>query len=244
LEYLNDNLEKFLPYFEDLRSRLYKGMILIVVFFVGGFLSAGVIIKKLLEFIHVEGVTITTYSPFNFADVAMDVGFFLALMVAIPYVIFSFYAFIMPALTKSEQMKLLKSIPLSIFLFVTGFAYGFFILYYSLEFLAAVNIGLGIANFWNIGQFLSQIFITAALLGLVFQFPLFLTLLVKLGIITPQTLKNKRRIAYFSLFGLSALLPPTDGISLIAMVLPLVLLYEVTIWFNIISDNKKISCLD
>jgi len=78
------------------------------------------------------------------------------------------------------------------------------------------------------------------LLGLVFELPLLLSLLIKLGITTPQTLKNNRRIAYFLTICLTALLPPTDGVSLIAMALPLVLLYEGTILLN----NKKILCLD
>jgi len=235
LEEFKKNFEKFLPFLEDLRKRLYRGVILFVVFFLGGFLSAGEILKKTLSFIHLDQVTITTHSPFQFVDVAMDVGFFLAIMVSVPYIIYSFYVFIIPALTKREKIKLLKTVPVSVGLFVTGFFYGFFILYYALELLAAVNVSLGIANFWNISQFLSEIFITSALLGLLFEFPILLNLLIKLGIITPQTLKDKRRIAYFLILCLVSLLPPTDGISLIAMALPLVLLYEGTILLN----NKK-----
>src|SRR3989344_2081430 len=151
-EELNENVEKFLPYLKDLLTRLYRGIILLVVFFVIGFLSAGVIVKKLLEFTKVEGVTIATSSPFNFINIAVDIGFFLAIIVFVPYIIYSFYAFIVPALTRSEKIKLLKSIPLSIGLFVAGFSYGFFILSFSLELLASINISLGIANFWNIGQ--------------------------------------------------------------------------------------------
>ena len=217
---------------EDLRYRLYCGVILFVVFFLGGFLSAGIILKKILKLVHIDQVVIATSAPFQFTDIAMDVGFFLAILVSAPYIIYSFYVFIMPALTRSEKMKLFKSIPLSVGLFITGFFYGFFILYYALGLLASINIGLGIANFWNIGQFLSQMLITSALLGLVFEFPLLLSLLIKLGITTPQTLKNNRRIAYFLTFCLTALLPPTDGVSLLAMALPLVLLYEGTILLN------------
>jgi len=220
---------------EDLRQRLYRGVILFVIFFVVGLLSTGMILKKILDLVHFDQVTIATSSPFQFADIAMDFGFFLAIMVCVPYIIYSFYIFLVPALTKNEQVKLLKSTPLSIGLFIIGFSYGFFILYYALEALASINASLGIANFWNIGQFLSQIFITSALLGLVFEFPLLLTLLIKLGIITPKTLKGQRRVAYFLVFALTALLPPTDGISLVAMALPLVLLYEVTIVLN----NRK-----
>jgi len=217
---------------EDLRGRLFRGVILFAIFFVAGFFFAGTILKKILELVHLDQVTIAASSPFQFIEIAMDFGFFLAIMVCVPYIIYSFYVFIVPALTKNERIKLLKSTPLSIGLFVIGFFYGFFVLNYALEALASINIGLGIANFWNIGQFLSQVFITSALLGLIFEFPLLLTLLIKLGIITPQTLKNQRRVAYFLMLLLTALLPPTDVLSLIAMVLPLVLLYEVTILLN------------
>ena len=234
MEELNKNIEKFLPFLEDLRQRLYRGVILFIAFFVIGFLSTGTILKKVLGLVHIDNVTIATSSPFQYVEVAMNIGFFLALMVCIPYIIYSFYVFIMPALTRGEQIKLLKSIPLSIGLFIIGFSYGFFILYYALELLASLNISLGIANFWNISQFLSEIFTTSALLGLVFEFPLLLALLVKLSVMTPQTLKNYRRVAYALMVSSVALLPPTDGMSLVAMTLPLVLLYEVTI---ILLDN-------
>lgn len=169
----------------------------------------------------------------------MDIGFFLALIVTIPYIIHSFYGFIVPALTKKERRQLFRTIPLSIGLFCFGFVYGFFILYNALELLATINSTLGIANFWNISQFLSQMFVTSALLGLVFQFPLFLSLCITLGVLTPQNLKEHRRAAYFLVALMTSLLPPTDGISLLAMALPLVLLYEMTILFN-----KKKVCLD
>jgi sec-independent protein translocase protein TatC len=237
-EELNKKIEKFLPFLEDLRYRLYRGVILFVVFFFVGFLSTRIILKKLLDIVHIDQVTIATSSPFQFIDIAMNFGFFLAIIVCIPYIIYSFYSFTIPALTKSEKIKLLKSIPISIGLFIVGFFYGFFILYYALGILASININLGIANFWNIAQFLSQIFVTSALLGLVFEFPLLLTLLIKFEIISIKNLKDKRRVAYFLMLALTALLPPTDGLSLIAMALPLVLLYEITIMLN----NKKL-CL-
>lgn len=220
---------------EDLRSRLYRGVVLFIVFFFGGFFFAGVILEKILSFVHLDQVVIAASSPFQFINIAMDVGFFLAIMVSVPYIIYSFYVFILPALTRSERIKLMKSIPISVGLFVIGFMYGFLILYYALELFASINIGLGIANIWNISQFLSEIFITAALLGFIFEFPLLLTLLIKVGVLTPQILKDKRRVAYFLMLCITALLPPADVLSLFAMTLPLVMLYEATILLN----NKK-----
>lgn len=200
--------------------------------FVVGFMSAGVILKKIVGFVAIDDVVLAASSPFQFVEIAMNIGFFMAILVTTPYAVYSLYVFILPALTKSEKKELLKSVPMSVCLFIFGFFYGFFILYYALGMLASLNTSLGIANFWNIGQFLSQMLTTAALLGLVFEFPVVLTLLIKFGIITPKTLKDHRRIAYFLLLFLVVLLPPTDGLSLLAMVVPLVLLYEVTIVLN------------
>lgn len=222
-------MQKFLPFFEDLRHRLYRSAVLFAVSFAVGLFSVMAVMKRVLAYVQIDQVVIATSSPFQFANVAMNFGFFIALMVTIPYVVYSFYAFISPALTKRERRTLLKSVPLCIFLFVLGFSYGFFVLYFALELLAAINTQLGIANFWNVGQFLSEMVVTSALLGLVFEFPLLLTLLVKMGVLTTQHLKDKRRIAYFSTLLLTAMLPPTDGLSLVVMSLPLVLLYEATI---------------
>lgn len=236
MEDFKKNLDEFLPYLEDLRSRLYRGVILFILAFFGGFFLTGTILKKILDFVHLDEVTIATSSPFQFIEVAMDFGFFLAIIVTVPYIIYSFYVFIMPALTLSEKVNLLKSVPLSALLFIVGFVYGFFTLNYALGVLAAINVRLGVANFWNIGQFLSQIFTTSALLGFVFEFPLLLTALIKLKIIDSTILKNKRKFAYFLMFTVTAMLPPTDIVSLIAMTLPLMVLYELTILLN---NNKE-----
>lgn len=227
-----ENLTKFLPFLEDLRRRLYRGVILFIsVFFVGA-LSAGVILKYALSMVHLRDVTVATYSPFQFADLAMDTGFFLGLIVSVPYLIYSLYAFVSPALTHNEKRRLFRSVPISVGLFALGFTYGFFILYYALQLLAEVNVQLGIANIWSVSQFFSQIFLTAALLGVVFELPLLLSLLIKLGVLKQRSLKQKRRIAYFAIFCLVSLLPPTDGVSLMAMSLPLIVLYEATILLN------------
>lgn len=232
MEDFKKNVAKYLPYLEDLRRRLYRGAVVFVLVFLGSFLSSAVILKNILRFFQNDDVVIAASSPLQFTEVAMDIGFFVAIMVSVPYIIYSFYAFASPALTRSERMSIYKSIPICVGLFIVGFIYGFFILYYALGVLAALNASLGIANFWNVSQFLSQMLLTSVLLGMIFELPLLLTLLIKMGILSVQTLKNSRRVAYFIASSLAAILPPTDGVSLLAMALPLVLLYEGTILLN------------
>lgn len=211
---------------EDLRGRLYRVVAIFFVVFFCGLFSAGEILKRVLKLVQIDQVVIAATSPFQYINLAMNVGFFLAITVSVPYLMYTLYVFAAPALAPRERRELLKAIPISAGLFISGFFYGLFILYYALGVLASINTRLGIANFWNIGQFLSEMLVTAVLLGLVFEFPLLLFLLIKLGIIRTQILRDNRHIAYLLALGFTALLPPTDIISLLAMTLPLVLLYE------------------
>ena len=98
--------------------------------------------------------------------------------------------------------------------------------------IAQVNTSLGLKNMWDAGMFISELTLTATLLGVLFQFPLVMTGLIKMGILDKQFLKNNRRGAYAIITIIVALLPPTDGISLIVMTIPLVNLYEISILWN------------
>lgn len=231
------NLQKFLPYLEDLRSRVYWSTIIFCIVFIGGFFSSAFVLKHFVAFFNIKDVLIATTSPFQFADLAVDIGFFFAIIITLPLIIFHIYSFLYSALTRKEKLWFILSVPLSLLLFSIGFMYGFFILYSSFGLLAQINEGLGIKNIWDIGTFLSQIFITSSLLGIIFQFPLILSACIKLQLIQANLLKEKRRLALFIIFIIVSLLPPTDGLSLIAMALPLIILYEGTILIN--TNNKK-----
>lgn len=229
---IQNNIQKFLPYLEDLQKRFYQSTIISVLAFIIGFLSSGYIIKIFMKYFHIDNVIVATTSPFQFANVAVNIGIFAGLLTALILFTYHFFMFASNALTKKELRKLLFGIPLSFILFVVGFGYGFFILFYSFTLLAKVNESLGIQNIWDISLFISQIAITSALLGLIFQLPLVLSLLIKMNVITVEFLKSKRRFMILLLCILTSLLPPTDGLSLIAMALPLYILYEATIFIN------------
>ncbi len=234
---LSEHIQKFLPYLEYLRVKLYHSALVFIVVFIVGFFSSGFILDHFFEFFRLDGVTIATTSPFQFADLAMDIGFFLGLLCTLPIVAYFMFSFLMPALNARERRMVLVSVPVSILLFVVGFLYGFFILYYSFGLLAQINRTLGIQNIWDVSAFLSQLFLTASLLGVVFEFPVIVTALVRLGALSIETLRSSRKTAVFILFLVVSLLPPTDGVSLVAMALPLVVLYEATLFINRNTHN-------
>ncbi len=232
MEKFKSFIAKFTPYLEDIRRRLYVIAVIFALLFVVGFLSTGKILKYILSFFQIEDVVIATTSPFQFADLSINIGLFLAFCVSCPILIYNLFRFLLPAMTAKERGVFLLLIPLATGLFFFGFAYGFLIMYYALIILAQINVAIGIKNIWDIGMFLSQIMLTSTLLGVLFQFPIVLTLIIRSGFLDVSFLKQKRRIAFAIAFGFTALLPPTDGLSLIAMALPLILLYECTIFVN------------
>ena len=231
-----DNLQKnfatYAIYFEDLRRRIFLLIKIFIVVFAFGFFATPPAIKFILNYLNTDDITITTTSPFQLINLAMSIGFFFACAVIVPILVFHLYSFFKPGLLRKERRIFFLSLPISFGLFILGFSYSAGMLYYAIQFIAKVNISLGIVNYWDISLFISEIVMTSSLLGLLFIFPLFTTILIRLGLLSVDFLKSKRRHAVAIIFIIVSLLPPTDGISLILMAAPLMLMFELTILFN------------
>ncbi len=238
MENLKALYEKSLPYLEEIRKRLYRTVLFFSVCFAIGFFATATILRHTLHFFEVKDVVIATTSPFQFTDLSIDIGFLSAMILTSPVLIYQAFMFLRPALSKREKGWFFMLVPLTLALFLLGFAYGFAVMYYALIILANINMSIGIQNIWDIGMFLSQIVLTSTLLGLLFQFPIVVTFIIRFGFMDVGFLKDKRRLAVVIIFIFVSLLPPTDGLSLIAMALPLVLLYEVTIFINSVFGRK------
>ena len=236
-----DYVARYGDYLEEIRKRLYRVVVVFVVVFIAGFFAGNFVIRQLLSFLRIKDVVIVATSPFQLIGLAADIGFFIAILVTLPFSIQQIYAFLRSGLRRRERMIFLKLIPLAIFLFLLGFIYGLVVLYYALEIIAAINVSLGVANLWNVSQFIAQIVLTASLLGVLFEFPLVLTFLIRIGVLKVSFLKAKRRHAVVVILILVALLAPVDAVTFIVMCIPLLAMYEITIRVN--SSKMKHSAL-
>jgi sec-independent protein translocase protein TatC len=236
---LQKSISKYAVYFEELRRRLFSLTKMFAIIFAVGFFAAPQVIKFMMKYLNTfKDVTMVTTSPFQLIELSMSFGFFFACIITVPIFIYHLYSFLKPGLLPKERKFFLLSLPLGLGLFLLGFVYSCGMLYLAIELMAQVNIGLGVANYWDIGTFLSQMVLTSALLGILFIFPLVISFLIKLGIMTVDFLKAKRRHAVVIIFIIVSLLPPTDGLSLVLMSAPLVLIYEFTILFNRKSNRR------
>ena len=155
------------------------------------------------------------------------------LLVAIPFVFYEIWKFVRPAL-KPTELKYTRGIIFWVsFFFFVGVAFGYFMLApFTFNFLANYTIGgLGVIEYRpTLSDYLDTLIDIALGAGIAFELPMATWLLSKLGIITPQFLRNYRKYAYVVLLVLAAVITPSpDWGSQLIVVVPLVLLYEISI---------------
>lgn len=229
LSRLGESYEEYQPYLSDIIIRVRRVAIVFMLAFIIGFACAAPAVRAIIFSLDLQSVTVVVTSPFQLFNLSVSIAGMIAAAISVPYLIWNLYAFLRPGLTRTEVISAFKIIPLSVVLFLAGAAFGAISLYWGLAVMAKQAALFGLQNFWDVGTFISQIITTASLLGIIFQFPIVLGLLFKAGVLEYSHFAGKRPIVYASTLILVAILPPSDGISLIIMTLPIILLYELTL---------------
>ena len=163
-------------------------------------------------------------------------------IIAFPYVFWQFWKFVKPALTKKELQKTSGVIFWVSLLFFTGVLFGYFVIApYAINFFAKFQLDKNIENRWTIGSYFD--IMTPLILGsgLTFQLPLAMFFLAKIGIVSATILRKVRKYAIVIIFIVAAFITPgPDVISQVIVAVPLLLLYEISIWLtNSVEKQKK-----
>ena len=153
----------------------------------------------------------------------------MAFSLTLPYTVYQVWCFVRPALKTEEVGAVFVYIPATFLCFVGGLAFGF---YFVTPALLQVLLGLGENLFvtqLTAQNYLDFVFQTTMPLALIFELPVIIAFLTSIGLIGPGLLVSYRRYAYFILLVLAVILTPADFISDLAMTVPLIVLYEVSI---------------
>ena len=229
---MDDIYNRYFPYLMEVRKRLFFIASIFLITSALGFIYYEKIITTSLGIFNLEGINIVFTSPFQFLELSINSGLLIGLIAAFPLIIIQCLSFLKPALKKTEFKLVISLLPLSIFLFVFGFIYGVYIMRYVLIVFYEKSLVLDIGNFLDVSKFLSQILLTSALMGLAFQFPVVLTILMRLKVVKYEALTKQRLISYSVSIIFAAFLPPTDLFSLALLTVPLVILFEITLLLN------------
>ena len=156
----------------------------------------------------------------------------LGFIVAFPYVIFQFWKFISPALYTHEKRTALGFIHFLTFVF-----YGYFIWLLcgyplSIRFLGTYTVSAEIFNDFDLNSYTALVRASVLASGLIFELPIFVYFLTKVGLITPKLMRKYRKIALVMVLFLSAVITPPDVASQIIVAIPVLILYELSIFIS------------
>jgi sec-independent protein translocase protein TatC len=222
--------ETFLSHLYELRDRVIKSVLAIIVVFVSLVYWAPDIFhlfaQPLLDSLPAGGKMIVTDVTGSFF-VPMKVTMLVAFIIALPVVIYQLWAFIAPGLYQHERKLVVPLVVSSYSLFVFGMAFAYFLVFPTVfNFMASYNAPLGAEMSTDIDKYLSFAMNTFLAFGLTFEVPVVVVVLVSMGIVPLEKLREIRPYVIVGAFVISAVVTPPDVLSQLLLAVPMTLLYE------------------
>ena len=231
----------FLDHLEELRWRLVRSLIAIIMGSILAFGNIDTILNILLQ------PTKMTTQPINLQVLSVQgmflIKWFISLItgfiIALPYLIYQFWKFIAPGLLANEKKFVFPVVFFGFTSFLMGVFFGYFVIIpYSLEFFSGIG-NEDVHNNFSIQYYFS--FLTWLLLGagLIFQLPVISLILSSIGILTPSFMRHYRRHSIIAILIASSFITPPDPVSMLIMSFPLALLYEASIGVSWVVNRKR-----
>jgi sec-independent protein translocase protein TatC len=239
----DDEKQPFMSHLEELRKRLIACAIAVGAGFVLCYFFSETLFRILvlpLKEVMPQGERlIFTNLPEMFLTY-LKVAFIAGIMLTAPFLFYQLWMFIAPGLYQREKKLVFPFVIFSTILFVGGSLFGYFVVFpFGFKFF------MGFSNEYvqalpSVKQYFS--FSTKLLFafGVIFELPVVMFFLSKMGVVTPELLRKKRKYAILLAFVVAAILTPPDVLTQIFMALPLVVLYEISIFVAKIAQKKKV----
>ena len=233
----------FLDHLEDLRRTLIKALLV----FGGAFLLAvpltvrGYTLRVLkrplvIALSRIGGseagsAALPTLSPAGGFSVAMKVSLGCALVISFPLMLYFAGSFVLPALTRRERRYFTPTLAGGTALFYAGMALCYLVtLPWAIQFFWKFNALMGIGNLWTINEYTKFAARLLIAFGVIFELPMVVLFLVKIGVVDYRMLRSARRYAILCIFVVAAILTPPDAVTQVMMAIPLLILYEICVW--------------
>ena len=240
-----DDKIPFTEHLEELRKRIMiSGITVFVLFFPAYYFKEK--LYGLLMYPAVNQMKIMNTGKFIYTGPAelfftyIKVSFLTALLAASPVILYQFWMFVAPGLYDKEKKLLMPVLFLSTFFFVGGALFGYFVVFpYGFSFFLGFSTDF-IDPLFSVKEYLSFASMLLIAFGCVFELPLVITFMARIGIVTVSFLQKQRKYAILAIFVLAAILTPPDVVTQILLAMPMVILYEISIIGAKIFGKKKV----
>lgn len=188
--------------------------------------------------------------PFNIQSRTMSGQFsahmwtsiYAGIILAFPYILYELWRFISPGLKENERKTSRGFILFASLLFFLGVLFGYYVVTpLSINFLGSYQVSTDVINQFDLGSYISLVRTSVLACGIVFELPILVYILTKIGLVTPEALRKYRKISLVVVLTISAIITPPDVASQIIVAIPILILYEVSIFISkmVIKNQKK-----
>lgn len=215
-------------------SELRKRLIIVAIAFVLSLIVGFILSPTVLDFIKNQPSAISIeWNVFALTEgfsIYFKCALIISIMFTLPVILHQIWAFVSPGLTVKEAKETLFYVPLSFVLFTFGLAFSYFIVFpMVIQFMSNINQSIGAIETYGMGQFFTLLFNIILPISIIFDMPVIIMFLTKLGLINPAMLRKARKVSYFILIVVGVSLTPPDFVSDILIIIPLILLFEISI---------------
>ena len=237
-------VKSFGEHLEDLRRMLFK---VLAVLFVG--FNVCLVFANRLLFLLEQPLYQAVARPDRFLQslnvtdsfvLAMKLALYGGLVLTMPVLLYFIAQFVLPALKPREKQLLVPVCFFGALLFLAGIALCFFwVIPQTLKAFIKYSEWMNIEPHWTVSSYIEFITQFMLAMGLTFEVPLVLLVLVQLGIVSAATIRKGRKVCIAVAVVISAIIAPPDPLSMILMAIPLIALFEVTIWVAWLMDRRR-----
>nr|WP_036711258.1 twin-arginine translocase subunit TatC [Paenibacillus pinihumi] len=230
-----------LEHIGELRKRLIAVLFVFVIGLVIGLFIAKPAYDYLMSQEPLNGLPLHTFSLWDGIGIYMKFAMVIALVLTLPFTFFQVWAFVKPGLGELEQKATLRYIPFTLLMFLIGLAFSYFVVFpMAYHFTTEVAQRLNLIETYGVIQYLTFMFNIIIPISLLFELPMVIMFLTKLKILNPIRLKKMRRVAYFVMVLAGTLITPPDVISDIMVAVPLIILYEFSVFLSSMVYRKQL----
>jgi len=236
-----ERVMSFWDHLEELRWRIIKSILAVLVGGTASLVFSDRLLALLMFPAHSLGerVRLINLTPLSMVIVRLYIAFVAGIVVALPVVVFQLWGFVSPGLYRRERRAIVWVLVSTMALFALGAALSYAMMPYLLRFLVSAGYQ-GVENAWNIREYIGFLLGFMTAFGVVFELPVVIYILSVAGLVTPAFLRRYRRHAYVLVFIVAAVLTPSpDPFSQIAMAVPLVVLFEASIFVSASVWKRK-----
>ena len=241
----SETSKPFLEHLEDLRWTIVKIAITLGVAMIICFAFRGALVRILQAPLRDVGSQIGTLKALGITDsivISFHLAFYAGIVLSFPLLLYFLAEFVLPALTAVEKRFLFPAIGVSFALFLLGVMISYFwLLPKTILFFFRDTESLGWAPTWTVQQYYSFVTRFTIGFGLAFELPVVVLALVRFGLVTYRFMARTRAYAVVLIFVLATIITPTpDILTLVALALPMCLLYESCIWIAWLMERRRL----